>query len=161
MFSSSLSKVSVPHLYPLRNLHLHHIHTPALDYHEQEALIFAQEDEQLDRLQTVYDSLYAISLVFDHEIIIPATSMMKLLTCRLLHKHWQNYVRTRAAQPARKTRSLAGHQKMPVVPLSRTSDGSFKLSWIRQKNLPPEARKAWTEIAPLSGQQSLEWGYNL
>src|ERR1044072_177443 len=87
MSSSSLSKVFVLHLYPLRNLHLHHIHPPALNYHEQEALIFAQEDEQLDRLQTVYDSLYAISLVFYHEIIIPATSLMKLLTCRLLRKH--------------------------------------------------------------------------
>src|ERR1044072_2714324 len=109
MFSSSLSKVFVLHLYPLQNLLLHHLHTPALDFHEQEALIFAQEDEQLDRLQTVYDSLNAISLAFDHEIIIPATSLMKLLTCRLLRKHWQNYVRTRVAQPARKTRSLAGH----------------------------------------------------
>src|ERR1044072_3209070 len=134
---------------------------PAVDCHEQESLIAAQEDEQLERLQDVYDSLYAVSLASDHGIIIPATSLMKLLTCRLLHKYWQNYVRTRTAQPARKTRSLAGHQKMPAVPLSRTSDGSFMLSWSRQKNLPPEARKAWTEIALLSGQQSLEWGHNL
>src|ERR1044072_5616113 len=151
MFSFSLSKVSVLHLYPLRNLHLHHIHTPALDCHGQEALIFAQEDEQLDRIQTVYDSLYAISLAFDHEIIIPATSLMKLLTGKILRKHWQNYVRTWAAQPARKTRSLTGHQKMPAVLLSRTSNGFFKLSWSRQKNLSPEARKAWTEISLLSG----------
>src|ERR1044072_5191417 len=151
MVHFSISMIPFPHL----SL------PPALECQEQSDLTLVQEDEQLDRLQTVYDSFYATSLAFDHEIIIPATSLMKLLTCRLLRNHWQNYVRTRAAQPARKTRSLAGHQKMPAVPLSRSSDGSFKLSGRRQKNLPPEARKAWTEIAPLSGQQSLEWGYNL
>ena len=152
MFSFSLSKISVLHLYPLRNLHLHHLHTPALVCHEQEALIFAQEYEQLERLQDVYDSLYAVSLAFDHEIIISATSLVKLLTGSFLRKHWQNYVRTWVAQPARKRRSLASHQKMPAVPLSRTSDGPFKLSWSRQKNLPPEARKAWTEIDELKSE---------
>ena len=126
--------------------------SPAMERQEQSDLTLVQEDEQLDRLQTVYDSFYATSLVLDHEIIISATSLMKPLTCRLLRKHWQNYVRTRAAQPARKTRSLAGHQKMPAVPLSRTSDGSFKLSWSRQKNRRPEARKAWTEIDELKSE---------
>src|ERR1044072_604796 len=156
-----LPKIPCLHPYPLQNLHLYPLHSPAVDHQEQNPLILAQEDEQLDRLQAVYDSLYAISLAFDHKIIIPATSLVKLLTDRLLRKHWQNYVRTWAAQPARKTRSFAGHQKMPAVPLSRTSDGSFMLSWSRQKNLPPEAKKAWTEIGLLSGQQSLEWGHNL
>src|ERR1044072_1661172 len=151
MVHLSISMILLPHPSP----------SPAMERQEQSDLTLVQEDEQLDRLQTVYDSFDATSLVLDHEIIIPATSLMKPLTCRLLCKHWQNYVRTRAAQPARKTRSLAGHHKMPAVPLSRTSDGSFMLSWSRHKNLPPEARKAWTEIAPLSGQQSLEWGYNL
>ena len=126
--------------------------SPAMKCQEQSNLTLVQEDEQLDRLQTVYDSFYAISFAFDHEIIFPATSLMKLLTCRLLRKHWQNYVRTRAAQPARKTRNLAGHQKMPAVPLSRTSDGSFTLSWSRQKNRRPEARKAWTEIDELKSE---------
>src|ERR1044072_5586939 len=123
MLSSSLSKVSVLYLYPLQNFHLHYLHTPALACHEQEALFFAQEDEQLERLQDVYDSLYAVSLAFDHEIIISATSLVKLLTGSFLRKHWQNDVRTWVAQPARKRRSLASHQKMPAVPLSRTSEG--------------------------------------
>src|ERR1044072_4088954 len=121
MLSSSLSKFSVLHLYPLQNLHLHHLHSPALACHEQEALFFAQEDEQLERLQDVYDSLYAVSLAFDHEIIISVTSLVKLLTGSFLRKHWQNYVRTWVAQPASKRRSLARHLKMPAWPLSNTS----------------------------------------
>src|ERR1044072_7729435 len=129
----SLSKVSVLHLDPLQNLHLHHLHAPALACHDLETLFFAQEDEQLKRLQDVNDSLYAVSLAVNHEIIISATSLVKLLTGSFLRKHWQNYVRTRVTQPARKRRSLASHQKMPAVPLSRTSDGSFTLSWSRQK----------------------------
>ena len=126
--------------------------SPAMERQEQSNLTFVQEDERLDCPQTVYDSFYEISLAPDHHLILPASSLMMLLTCRLLRKHWQNYVRTRAAQPARKTRNLAGHQKMPAVPLSRTSDGSFMLSWSRQKNLRPEARKAWTEIDELKSE---------
>ena len=151
MIHLSISKIPFPH--PLLS--------PAMDRQEQSDLTLAQKYDQLDYLRTVYDLPYAISLALVHNFIISATSLVKLLVVGHFRKHWQNYVRTWAAQPARKTRSLAGHQKMPAVPLSRTSDGSFMLSWSRQKNLPPEARKAWTEIAPFSGQQSLEWGHNL
>src|ERR1044072_35454 len=115
MFTSSLSKVSVLHLHPLRNLHLHHLHTPALDCLEQEALIVAQEYEQMERLQADYDLHYDFSNAFGHKVIISATSLVKLLVVGHFRKHWQNYVRTWAAQPARKTRSPAGHQKMPAV----------------------------------------------
>src|ERR1044072_1786906 len=128
MFSSSLSKVSVLHLYPLRNPHLHHLHTPALDCHEQEALIIAQEYEQLERLQADCDSHYVVSNAFGHKVIISATSLVKLFIDRSFRKHWQNHVRTWFNQPARKTRSLAVRQKMPVMLLPRTSDGSFKLN---------------------------------
>src|ERR1044072_8776275 len=130
---SSLSKVSVLHLDPLQNPHLHHLHVPALACHDLATLFFAQEDEQLKLLQDVNDSLYTVSLAVNLEIIISTTSLVKLLTGSFLRKHWQNYVRTRVTQPARKRRSLASHQKMPAVPLSRTSDGSFTLSWSRQK----------------------------
>ena len=119
---------------------------------EQRNLTPAQKYDQLDSLQTVYDLLYAILLAPDHHFIPPATSLMVPPSGGILCKHWQNYVRTWAAQPARKTKSLAGHQKMPAVSLSRISDGFFTLSWSRQKNLAPEARKVWTEISPsLSG----------
>src|ERR1044072_6339336 len=121
---SSLSEVSVLYLDPLQNPHPHHLHVPALACHDLETLFFAQEDEQLKRLQDVNDSLYAVTLAVNHEIIISATSLVKLLTGSFLRKHWQNYVRTRVTQPARKRRSLVSHLKMPVVPLSRTSDGS-------------------------------------
>src|ERR1044072_3697304 len=151
MFHLSISKI--PFLHPLLS--------PAMDRQEQSDLTLAQKYEQLDYLRTVYDVLYAISLALDHNFIFPATSLMVPLSGGILRKHWQNYVRTWGAQPARKTRILVGHQKMPAVPLSRTSDGSFMLSWSRQKNLRPEVRKAWTDDAPLSGQQSVEWGNNL
>src|ERR1044072_4560475 len=128
MFSSSLSKVSVLHLYPLRNLHLHHLHTPALDYHEQEALIFAQEDKQMERFQADCDSHYVVSNAFGHKVIMSATSLVKLLIVRYFRKNWQNYVRTWFNQPVWKTRSLAVRQKMPVMLIPRTSDGSFKLN---------------------------------
>ena len=106
---SSLSKVSALHLDPLQNPHPHHLHVPALACHELATLFFAQEDEQLKRLQDVNDSLYAVSLAVNREIIIFATSLVKLLTGSFLRKHWQNYVRTWVAQPARKTRSLVSH----------------------------------------------------
>src|ERR1044072_2317057 len=128
MFSSSLSKVSVLHPYPLRNLHLHHLHTPTLDCHEQEALIVAQEYEQMERLQADCDSHYVVSNAFDHKVIISATSLVKLLAIRHFRKHWQNYVRTWFNQPALKTRSLTVHWKMPAKPLPRTLDGDFKLN---------------------------------
>ena len=142
MIHLSISKIPFPH--PLLS--------PAMDRQEQNDLTLAQKYDQLDYLQTVYDLLYAISLALDHNFIIPATSLMVPLSGGILCKHWQNYVRTWTAQPARKTKSLAGHQEMPAVSLSRISDGFFTLSWSRQKNLAPEARKVWTEIAPtLSG----------
>ena len=163
MFHLSLSKIPVLHPYPLRNLHLHPLHISALDYHEQEALIFAQEYEQLERLQDVCDSHYITSYILCLEITSSAISLVKFLAVRFFRKHWPNYARIWFNQPAQKTRSLAVRKKMPVKTLSRTSDGSFKLSWSRQKNLPPEARKSWTEIAPLSeatisrvGLQSLD-----
>src|ERR1044072_5886988 len=103
MFSSSLSKVSVLHPYPLRNLHPHHLPTPALDCHEQEALIVAQEYEQMERLQADCDLHYIVSNAFDHKVIICATSLVKLLAVGLFRKHWQSHVRTWFNQPARKT----------------------------------------------------------
>src|ERR1044072_867744 len=72
MFFSSLSKVSALHPFPLRNLHLHHLHTPTLDCYEQEALIVAQE-YQLERLQADCDSHYADLKIFGHTIIISVT----------------------------------------------------------------------------------------
>ena len=147
MFSLSLFKDVVLPFHPLRKPSL----LPAMLCQGQNGLTLVQEYDQLDRLQTVYDLLYAISLSLDHLFSIPATSLMVPSSNGILRKHWQNYVRTWAAQPARKTRSLAGHQKMPAEPLYRTSDGSFMLSWSWQKNLSPEARKSWTEIGLLSG----------
>ena len=126
MFSSSLFKVSVLHPFPLRNLHLHHLHTPTLDCYEQEALIVAQE-YQLERLQADCDSHYADSKIFGHKITISATSLVKIFIVELFCRHWQNHVRTWFNQPARKTRSPKVHQKMPIMLLPRTSDGSFKL----------------------------------
>src|ERR1044072_2114133 len=100
---SSLSKN------PLQNPVLHHLHVPALACHDLATLFFAQEDEQLKRLQDVNGSLYAVSLAVNREIIIFATSLVKLLTGSFLRKQWQKYVRTWVAQPARKTRSLVSH----------------------------------------------------
>src|ERR1044072_1450626 len=93
MFHLSLSKIHVLHPYPLRNPHLHHLHTPALDCHEQEALIVAQEYEQMECLQADCDSHYVVSNAFGHEVIISATSLVKLLAVGLFRKHWQNYAR--------------------------------------------------------------------
>src|ERR1044072_516201 len=99
MFSSSLSKVSVLHLYPLQNLHLHNLHTPALDCHEQEALIVAQKYEQMERLQADCDSHYVVSNAFGHKFIISAISLVKLLIVKYFRMHWQNHVRTWFNQP--------------------------------------------------------------
>ena len=128
MLHLCLSKVSILHPYHLRNLHLHHLHTPAVGRQEQDALIFAQEYEQLERFQADCDSHYVVSNAFGHKVIISATSLVKFLIDRLFRKHWQNYARTWFNQPARETRSLAVRQKMPVMLLPRTSDGSFKLN---------------------------------
>src|ERR1044072_6361781 len=128
MFHRSLSKIPVLHPYPLRNLHLQHLHTPALDCHEQEALNFAQEYEQLERLQDVCDSHYIISYTLSSKITSSAISLVKFLVVGLFRKHWLNYARIKFNQPARKARSLAARKKMPVKTLSRTSDGSFKLN---------------------------------
>src|ERR1044072_3231536 len=128
MFHRSLSQIPVLHPYPLRNLHLHHPHTPALDCHEQEALIFVQEYEQLERLQDVCDSHYIASYILSLEITSSAISLVKFLAVRFFRKHWLNYARIWFNQAARKTRSLAVRKKMPVKTLPRTSDGSFKLN---------------------------------
>src|ERR1044072_6680015 len=117
MIHLSISKIPFPH--PLLS--------PAVDCHEQEALIVAQEYEQVERLQADYDLHYDISNAFGHKVIISATSLVKLRAVGHFRKHWQNYVRIWFNQPARKTRSLAARRKMPAKPLPRTSDGSFKL----------------------------------
>ena len=156
MFSPSLSKVSVLHPYPLRNLHLHHLHTPTVGRQEQDALIFAQEYEQLERLQADCDSHYVVSNAFSHKVILSATSLVKLLIVKYFRKHWQNYVRTWFNQPVWKTRSLAVRQKMPVMLIPRTSDGSFKLNaekvfWsLRLSSLRP------TEVSPSRSWKSLD-----
>ena len=142
MVHFSISMILFPHSSPF----------PAMERQEQSGLTLVQEYDQLDRLQTIYNLFYAISLTLDHLFIIPATSLMMPSSNGIFRKHWQNYVRSWAAQPARKTRSLAGHQKMPAESLYRTSDGSFTLSWSRQKNRRPEARKAWTEIDELKSE---------
>ena len=91
MLHLSTPKIPFLHLYPLQNLHLHHLHTPTLDCHEQEALIVAQEYEQLERLQADCDSHYVVSNAFGHKVIISATSLVKFLAVRLYRKHWLNY----------------------------------------------------------------------
>src|ERR1044072_2672136 len=107
MFHLSLSKIHVLHPYPLRNLHLHPLHISALDCHEQEALIFAQEYEQLERFQADCDSYYRVSNAFGHKVTISATSLVKFLAVGLFRKHWLNYARIWFNQPDRKTRNLA------------------------------------------------------
>src|ERR1044072_3576013 len=119
MFHLSLSQIPVLYPHPLRNLHLHPLHTLALDCHEQEALIFAQEYEQLERLQDVCVSHYSHLLCL--EITSSAISLVKFLAVRFFRKHWPNYARIWFNQPARKTRSLAVREKMPVKKLPRTS----------------------------------------
>src|ERR1044072_4634742 len=98
MIHLSISKILFPHPLP----------SPAMDRQEQSDLTFAQKYDQLDYLRTVYDLPYAISLALDHNFMILATSLMVPLSGRILRKPWQNYVRTWATQPARKTNSLAG-----------------------------------------------------
>src|ERR1044072_5124892 len=88
MLHLSLSKVFILHPYPLRNLHHHHLHTPAVGRQEQDALIFAQEYEQLERFQADCDSHYVVSNAFGHKVIISATSLVKSLALRLFRKHW-------------------------------------------------------------------------
>src|ERR1044072_9466866 len=82
MFFSSLFKVSVLHPFPLRNLHLHHLHTPILDFYEQEALTVAQE-YQLERLQAECDSLSVDSKVVGHKVTISAKSLVKIFSVEL------------------------------------------------------------------------------
>src|ERR1044072_6509000 len=49
----------------------------SMECQEQNGSALAQEYDQLDRLQTAYDLIYAISLALDHLLIIPATSVME------------------------------------------------------------------------------------
>src|ERR1044072_4672115 len=108
MVHFSISMILLPHPSP----------SPVMERQELGDFTPAQKYDQLDSLQTVYDLLYAILLPPDHHFIPPATSLLVPPSGGILGKHWKNYVRTWAAQPARKTQSLAGHQKMPAVSLS-------------------------------------------
>src|ERR1044072_6479011 len=107
MFHLSLSQIPVLHPHPLRNLHLHPLHTLALDCHEQETFIFAQEYEQLERLQDDCDSHYIISYFLSLKITSSAISLVKFLAVGLFRRHWLNYARIWFNQPARTSRSLA------------------------------------------------------
>src|ERR1044072_6620819 len=85
----SLRLINLLHvsLYPSKNAMVHFsismIPSPqppiysSMECQEQNGSTLAQEYDQLDRLQTPYDLLYAISLALDHLVIIPATSVME------------------------------------------------------------------------------------
>ena len=106
MFYLFLSKIYVFHPYPLRNPHPHPFQINAMVCQEQEALIFAQEYEQHERLQADCDSHYVDSNVYGHKAIISAISLVKLfnvISHGHFRKHWFN-------QPARKTRRRAARQ---------------------------------------------------
>src|ERR1044072_1053615 len=123
MFSISPFKDVVLHPHPLQNPPF----LPAVHCQEQNDLTLAQESDQLTRLQAECDSYYVDSKFSGHKVTIHATSSVKIFIVRSLWRHGQNHVRTWFNQPAREARSPKVHQKMPIMLLPRTSDGSFKL----------------------------------
>src|ERR1044072_4881816 len=103
----SLSFINTPHtlsshhsLSPSKNIMVHFsismIPFPqpplasAMECQGHNGVTSVQEYDQLDRLQTVYNLLYGISLALDHLLIIPVTSLMKPSFDGILRKHWQN-----------------------------------------------------------------------